>query len=135
MDRPYYSQRAGRPPGLAVLSLQDLKRNFKAQFDQLNYQGYFQEYLGFECVDAGFVPGLVGTDLQTELLLTLRKSNLWPIHSTIDSWLEDDLFDMVEFLHDLSRSRQSAISMITVVAVGTVMSLTERKGGLNIARN
>jgi hypothetical protein len=100
MDRSYYSQRAGRGPASATLGLQDLKRVFKAQFDQLESEGYFQECLGFECVDAGFVPGSIGTDLQAELLLTLRKPNLWPVHSTIDDWSEDDLFDMVEFLHD-----------------------------------
>jgi hypothetical protein len=100
MDRPYYSQRAGRGPGSAVLGLQDLKRVFKSQFDQLESEGYFQEYLGFVCVDAGFVPGTIGTDLQAELLLTLRKPNLWPIHATIDSWSEDDLFDIIEFLYD-----------------------------------
>ncbi len=100
MDRPYYSQRAGRPPSSASLSLEDFKRVFKAQFDQFESEGYFQEYLGYECVDAGFVPGLVGTDLQAELLITLRKPNLWPVHSTIDGWSEDDFFDMVEFLYD-----------------------------------
>ena len=100
MDRSYYSQRAGRGPASATLGLQDLKRIFKAQFDQLESEGYFQEYLGFQCVDAGFVPGSIGTDLEAELLLTLRKPNLWPVHSTIDDWSEDDLFDMVEFLYD-----------------------------------
>lgn len=35
-----------------------------------------------------------------ELLLALRKDNLWPIHSTIDDWSEDDLFDIGEFLFD-----------------------------------
>src|SRR5437016_621614 len=100
MDRSYYSQRAGRGPASATLGLQDLKRIFKAQFDQLESEGYFQKYLGFQCVDAGFVPGSIGTDLEAELLLTLRKPNLWPVHSTIDDWSEDDLFDMVEFLYD-----------------------------------
>lgn len=100
MDRSYYSQRAGRGPASATLGLQDLRRVFKAQFDQLESESYFQEFLGFECVDAGFVPGSIGTDLQAELLLTLRKPNLWPVHSTIDNWTEDDLFDMVEFLYD-----------------------------------
>lgn len=99
-ERPYYSQRAGRGPATAALGLNDLKRVFKAQFGEFENEGYFQEYLGYDCVDAGFVPGLVGTDLQTELLLTLRNPNLWPVHSTIDAWSEDDLFDMIEFLYD-----------------------------------
>jgi hypothetical protein len=99
-NRRYYSERAGRGPGAAALTLEDFKRVFKAHFGQLETEGYFQEYLGYECVDAGFVPGLIGTDLQAELLLTLRKPDLWPIHAKIDDWSEDDLFDMVEFLYD-----------------------------------
>ena len=99
-DRPYYSQRAGRGPGTATLKLDDLKRLFKSLYEQLEQEGYFQEYLGFHCVDSGFNPGLVGTDLQAEILLSLRKPNLWPIHATIDHWSEDDLFDMLEFLFD-----------------------------------
>src|SRR5262245_16002637 len=99
-ERIYYSQRAGRGPAAATLGLNDLKRIFRSQFGELENEGYFQEYLGYECVDAGFVPGTVGTDLQAELLLSLRKPNLWPIHSTIDAWSEDDLFDMIEFLYD-----------------------------------
>lgn len=99
-DRPYYSQRAGRGPATAALSLDDLKRLFRSQHEQLEQEGYFQEDLGFYCVDADFIPGRLGTDLQAEILLSLRKPNLWPIHSTIERWSEDDLFDMVEFLFD-----------------------------------
>ena len=69
-------------------------------FSALEADGYFQEQFGYECVDAGFVPGSVGTDLQAELTLTLRKPHLWPIQRTIDDWIEDDLFDMTEFLFD-----------------------------------
>jgi hypothetical protein len=98
-DRRYYSERHGRGPGAAALALEDLKRAAKAYFGQLETEGHFQEYLGYECVDKGFVPGLVGTDAQTEVLLTLRRPNLWPIQSSIDGWSEDDLFDMVEFLY------------------------------------
>lgn len=78
-DRAYYSQRAGRGPAAATLTLDDFKRVFKSHFEQLEYQGYFQEFLGYECVDSGFIPGIIGTDLQAELLITLRKPNLWPV--------------------------------------------------------
>lgn len=98
--RQYFSQRTGKNSGAARLSLPDVKRLFKSQYDQLADQGYFQEDLGFYCVDADFIPGKLGTDLPAELLLALRKDNLWPFHETIDNWSEDDLFDVVEFLYD-----------------------------------
>src|ERR1041385_6294931 len=100
MERAYYSQRTGKNPGAARLSLWDLKRLFKSQYDQMAEQGYFQEDLGFFCIDSDFIPGKLGTDLPGELLLAVRKDNLWPIHSTIDDWSEDDFFDVVEFLFD-----------------------------------
>jgi len=99
-DRKYYSERAGRGPVAAPLTLDDIKRVFRGQFGALDGEGYFQESFGYECVDNGFVPGLLGTDLQSELLLKLRKPELWPVYSTLDQWSEDDLFDMIEFLHD-----------------------------------
>ncbi len=99
-NRSYYSQRAGREVATAALGLVDLKRLFKSQYEQLEQEGYFQQDLGFHCVDSGFNPGLLGTDLQAEILLSLRKPDLWPVHSTIDKWSEDDLFDMLEFLFD-----------------------------------
>ena len=100
MDRPYYSQRAGKLPASEPLELNDLKRVFVGLFRWFEDEGYFQEFLGYHCVDLGFVPGSVGTDIETELLLTLRKKHLWPVDSTIGNWSEDDFFDMVEFLHD-----------------------------------
>lgn len=100
VERRYYSERAGRGPALVSLELNDLKRLLASQYSQFEVEGYFQEYLGYDCVDAGFVPGVLGTDLKAELLLALRKPNLWPVTTTIDNWSEDDLFDMVEFLYD-----------------------------------
>lgn len=98
-DRRYYSERHGRQPGPTSLTLVDVKRALRVYFDQLETEGHFQEHLGYNCVDKDFVPGLLGSDPQTEILLTLRKPNLWPIQSTIDDWSEDDLFDMIEFLY------------------------------------
>lgn len=69
-------------------------------FEGLESAGYFQESLGYDCVDSGFVPGTVGNDLKAELVLTLRKPHLWPIPQTISAWEEDDVFDMVEFIYD-----------------------------------
>jgi hypothetical protein len=98
-DRRYYSERHGRQPAPRALTLEDVKRAVKVYLGQLETEGHFQEHLGYHCVDSGFVPGLIGSDPQTEILLTLHKPNLWPIQATIDDWPEDDLFDMIEFLY------------------------------------
>jgi len=99
-DRRYFSERAGRGPAAAGLSLDDLRRLFGNYFSDLENEGYFQEYLGYHCVDNGYVTGLVGTDLKTEFALTLNKPQLWPVHETITDWTEDDMFDVIEFFFD-----------------------------------
>ena len=98
-DKRYYSDRHGRRPPTPTLSFDDLKRAVKVYLIHLEGEGYFQEHLGHFCVDSGFSPGLIGGDPATEILLTLGKSHLWPIRTTIDAWNEDDTFDMIEFLY------------------------------------
>ena len=98
-NRPYYSVRTGKhiPKGI---DLPLLKRLFLALYDQLAEDGYFQEYFGYYCVDADFVEGKLGSNINTVMLLSLKKDGLWPIESTIEEYSEDDLFDVIEFLFD-----------------------------------
>lgn len=98
-DKRYYSDRHGRRPQTPRLSLEDLRRAVKMYLLGIEEEGYFQEHLGYFCVDSGFSPGLIGGDPATEILLTLGKPHLWPMSSTIDEWGEDDFFDMLEFLY------------------------------------
>ena len=90
IERPYYSQRTGKNADGARLDLSTVKRLFSALYEHLATEGYFQQDLGFHCVDSGFQPGELGTDLETEFLLTVRKDKVWPIHD----WI------VIEFLHD-----------------------------------
>ena len=96
MARRYYSVRKGR-----TLDLAGLKTIFNAVFVQFSEKDYFVEALGFYCVDAGFVPGLVGTHPELYFLRQLRKSGLWPISDHLHLYSEDDLFDVIELTYDL----------------------------------
>lgn len=99
-DRPYFSVRTGKHPTGGRLDLDGLKRLFLAAFLQLEADGYFQEMFGFECVDAGEIPGSVGRDIEAFFFRKLRKQGLWPIEPFIQTYSEDDLFDVIELLHD-----------------------------------
>jgi hypothetical protein len=59
--------------------------------------GYFDESVGSNCVDAGFTEGTLG-DVDLAILLVIRKKNLWPIEERIGWYSEDDFFDIIEFL-------------------------------------
>lgn len=98
MTHKYYSQRAGTNPYLEGLELGDLTGLFIRIFDQLRHDGYFDEAFGFYCVDAGYCEGAI-KDVELEMLLTIRKKNLWPISDFASKYTEDDLLDVIEFLY------------------------------------
>ena len=98
-ETPYYSVRAGRHPTAGRLDFDGLKELVLAAYLDLRRQGYFQEVLGTDCVDGDF-PGSVGEDVAAFFFRSIRKRDLWPIEDRIATYLEDDLFDVVELLHD-----------------------------------
>jgi hypothetical protein len=100
MNRRYYSLRTGKNPKGTEIDLKTLKVLFRSSFTQWEEAGYFQEHFGYCCVDAGDVPGKLGSDVSAAMLFYLRKEMLWPVLSHIDRYTEDDLFDVIEFLHD-----------------------------------
>lgn len=97
---PYYSVRTGKNRLAGGFGLDDMRYVFRTLFRKFEDEGYFQEALGYQCVDAGFVSGTLGHDLEGALLLELRKRDLTPIREKIANYEEDDLFDMIEFLYD-----------------------------------
>lgn len=98
MAHIYYSQRKGTNPNMSGLPLGDVIDLFVRVYDQLREDGYFHEAFGYECVDAGHIPGTI-RDVELETLLAVRKKGLWPIHDKSAQYSEDDFFDMIEFLH------------------------------------
>lgn len=74
---------------------------FGTVFRQFQERQYFDEAFGFSCVDLDWVPGTVGKQPDIYFLRHLRKPDLWPINEKLDSYTEDDLFDVIELLYDL----------------------------------
>ena len=100
MRRRYYSLRTGTNPQGSELDLSAFASLFYAAYVQLEEAGYFQEHFGYWCVDAKEVPGNLGSDVGASLLFHLRKEKLWPFPKKFAGLAEDDVFDLVEFLHD-----------------------------------
>jgi hypothetical protein len=98
MNHLYFSQRAGSHPNPDGLCFTDVVDLFKRVYMQLAGEGYFTEAFGFECVDAGWVEGVI-RDVELEVLLAVRKNHLWPIATKAACYNEDDLFDVIEFLY------------------------------------
>jgi hypothetical protein len=98
MTHVYYSQRTGSNPHPDGLSLSDTLDLFKRSYIQLEREGYFTEALGYDCVDVADHIGGEIKDIDLEILLAVRKRDLWPIEKHVTEYTEDDLFDMTEFL-------------------------------------
>lgn len=98
MSRHYYSQRKGTNPHVKGLPLREVVELFVRVFTQLRADGYFDESFGYYCVDAGDIVGTV-RDPELEMLLTIRKKGLWPVHDKSALYQEDDFFDVIEFLY------------------------------------
>jgi hypothetical protein len=99
-DKPYYSVRTGKHPTAGRLDLDGLERLLLATFRQFEEAGYFQQALGFVCVDAGFIAGSAGADVEAFFFRKLRKQNLWPLTDQIGQYSAEDVFDVIELLHD-----------------------------------
>lgn len=97
MTRKYYSVRKARSP----LTLDGLITLFGTVFQQFEEKQYFDEALGFHCVDEGWIPGTIGKQPDIYFLRNLRKPELWPVKERLHSYTEDDLFDVIELLYDL----------------------------------
>ncbi len=63
-------------------------------------QDYFQEAFGYVCIDSDFVAGTLGEDPGNRMFRKIRKPFLWPISDHFESYSEEDLFDVIEFLYD-----------------------------------
>jgi hypothetical protein len=66
-------------------------------YEQLEEAGYFQQSFGKACTD-GFQSGSI-TDPEMDILLAIGKENLWPVYTHGAEYAEDDLFDLIEYLH------------------------------------
>jgi hypothetical protein len=98
--RPYYSIRSGgrdnNEPGMDIGEITWAIISVYSQFDT---QHYFQEGLGYGCVDEGHMGGRVGNDVNAYLLWKVGKADLWPPKAGVE-YSESDLFDLVEFMFD-----------------------------------
>ncbi|MCR5862864.1 hypothetical protein LRS05_12305 [Flavobacterium sp. J372] len=98
IKRKYYSVRTGKVTDEKV-DLDTFKRIFLMVYRQLSHDGYFQNYFGIDCTD-GYLPGRLGEDIESIMFINLKKERLYPIERYINNYSEDDLFDVIEFLHD-----------------------------------
>jgi|SRR5687767_3276648 len=97
--RQYYSARTGRTPG-SRLDLPALRKLFLPIYFSILEKEHLQEMLGKDCPDERDSYGTAGRDVGAYVLRRVRKDHIWPIPDQIESYSEDDVFDVIEFLYD-----------------------------------
>jgi hypothetical protein len=93
MKHEYYSQRIGENKYIDGLPLEDIKGLFLKVYEQFREDGYFDESFGWQDGEGAV------RDIEMEILLSIRKKDLWPMAQWLIGYSEDDLFDVVEFLY------------------------------------
>lgn len=78
-SRNYYSVRTGKNTLGTNLSLPVFLKLFYDFYIEFNSKCYFQEAFGYDCVDAGFIPGKLGSQIDAQIFRKLRKESIWPI--------------------------------------------------------
>ncbi len=100
MKKTYYSHRSGTNPNLAGLKINQICEIFIRIFKEFENDGFFDEAFGFFCSDEQEkVPGKI-RDIDLDIILKIRKENLWPIELCAPKYSEDDLFDIIEYLYE-----------------------------------
>lgn len=87
--KKYYSHRTGKNPEAIRYELPMLVKLFKTLYLDFRNKDYFQQNFGD-----------LGADIEAQMFLAIRKSDLWPIEEKCNNYSEDDLFDVIEFLYD-----------------------------------
>jgi hypothetical protein len=72
----------------------------QAHYRTIDTNGFLQRSFGYECVDAGEVPGLHGADLRIELYMRTGIKLDMSVSDGIECADEVTLFTVVEFVHD-----------------------------------
>lgn len=96
--RRYWAQRHGAEGGR--ITPEAACRLFRSFIAGLVQEGYFQEWFGYECVDAGTVVGLAGPDVGAFVFRKTRLDDLWPLSELWLAWDKLHLLTAIEFLHD-----------------------------------
>ena len=98
IPRLYHSAR--KAGGIATVDFDTLKTMFLSAYDHFHSNGYFDEAFGSFCVVSGEIQGSIGASVESYVLFTLMRKNVWPVSEKSSFYSEGDLFDMIEFLFD-----------------------------------
>jgi hypothetical protein len=100
MTRDYYNRRTGQEGQPPRLTLPEVGKMLTTAYTLIAQQGYLQRAFGYNCVDAGTVAGLNGTDVRDALYLATGIKIGGGFAAFLSDADEVGMFTLVEFVHD-----------------------------------
>lgn len=91
----YFSEARGLRNGYGLPELRVMVRDLYAD---LRERDHLTEWFGYECIDAGNVPGTGGNDPGRDLVLDIGRTDVWPVTPVEAEWSEDAIFDFLQFI-------------------------------------
>ena len=100
MSREYFSERAGKTkPG--PIARRSINTFFASIYNRFEKEGYFQYYFGKDCTVNGYISGEAHMELEPALIFHFGSGReLTPTSENIRNFTPNDVFDLIEFLHD-----------------------------------
>lgn len=98
-NKVYYGQRNNYVNEIK-LDLDGALRLFRNNIDLMIKDLYFLEATGYYCTDKGRVLGKWGSDIEIFIYDKIFYEQVWPVKEYYESYTEDILFTMIEFLYD-----------------------------------
>lgn len=98
--RDYYNRRVGQDGRRPQLTLLEITRQVALIYRTIDSNGLLQRAFGYDCVDAGRVPGLVGADFSMEFLMRTGIRIDGGVETAIEQLDEVAFFTLVEFVYD-----------------------------------
>jgi hypothetical protein len=92
----YFSEARGLRKSTDLETLRTMVRDL---YEDLEGKGHLAEWLGYDCVDAGHVPGTAGNPGH-DIVLEVGRADIWPPDPVTGEWPEDAIFDFLQFIGD-----------------------------------
>jgi hypothetical protein len=100
MTRDYYNRRVGKDGERPRLTLRETAELIAETYALIDGHGHLQRAFGFDCVDAGEVPGTEGFGIRMPFFLKTTIKINGALRDAIKSANEVFLFTFIEFVHD-----------------------------------
>jgi hypothetical protein len=91
----YFSEQRGLRKGYGITELRILVRDL---YKGLVEREHLKEWLGYDCIDAGEVPGTGGSNPGRDVVLEVGRADIWPPDPVAGNWPEDAIFDFLQFI-------------------------------------